>query len=224
MTQPVSRTDKNVSLVNKIYIIEVSSIKSGALVAGVRSSGWSEYSARTEESRVQIPPGNLVDLKQGWNMVGFNISTLTLALLIFTSIMSAQAHRFQVQTSIRESVEQLDDIFITNATKMKPIISGFKYLSRWDIYNSETEVLVKFYSSRQDLSSVSSPHHEPFFWLNETQKEVLRQALENFETVESVRFTDGGLIFKAKSREAVDIRRATQTVMESIRYSYIHRK
>jgi len=155
-------------------------------------------------------------------MTGFTIQHISLALLIFTAVLSLQGYIFRVQTGIRESVEQLDDILVTGTSKLKPIVHSLSYRP-W-IWPSKNKVEVKFYNTRQSLASVSSPHTAPLWWLNDTEQTQLMKALRNLDGIEAAKVTKEGILFTSRSNNSARIRRATQSVMRVIRMSYEHRK
>jgi hypothetical protein len=163
-------------------------------------------------------------------MGGLGIQHASLLLLILTTILSLQSRIFQVKTSIRESIEQLDHIVIYSGTKLKPVLRKFRYLpilsvilrksSIWSTIYGETEVEVIHYANARYEDVGSEPHINKFSWLNKddypVNLDVIETALENIDGVHSIKRSNKGYIITIHSRDAVQIRDITQSVMEVI--------
>lgn len=160
-------------------------------------------------------------------MTGFTLQHVSFVLLLFTALLSSQAHVFRVQTSIREAIEQLDAILVTKDSKIQPVLGEFSYAAGVTLgyvpIESRTTVCIRFYSARQPYDHISSPHTDPFWWLDDDQVGDLTSALSQLPDIDRVTRTDDGLMVAVHTRNPVVVQRATQSALTSIRYSYVHR-
>ena len=82
------------------------------------------------------------------------IQLVNLLLLVTTAILSARSFAFQARASVRESIEQLDDVEYQNANqrKVKALLHRFSFgwadfLTLGLIGNPESQILLKEYSA-----------------------------------------------------------------------------
>lgn len=153
-------------------------------------------------------------------MAGLGLQVATFVLLLFTTYLSIQTQIFQVRTSIRESLEQLDDYeFSHGSVKLNPILHRFKYRGRW----SESEVMIKWRTPGAHATS-SSVHGNPFWWLNPRERDDFCRAVENLEKVSDSDWNNRAIWFTIESKDPVTIRRKVETIHRLIETSYQNRK
>lgn len=153
-------------------------------------------------------------------MSGVGLQTASFVLLVITAFLSFQTHVFQYRTSIRESLEQLDDVEVTNTVKVRAILNKFDYwgLSIQKLLYGKTTLLVKFHSMERVPEAASDPSCTMFHWLQDDEVEEFLEELEqSISGISDVKSGDGEFEITIYSRNSVEIRRIASQVTVKIR-------
>ena len=148
-------------------------------------------------------------------MTGLTLQVATFALLLFTTYLSIQTQLFQVRTSIRESLEQIDDFQLETDLKFNAILHRFSYKGPW----SRSRIFVKWRTPGAD-ASMSSNHEQVLYWLDQQGKSDLFACLKDEASVSDFEETDHGILFTIQSKDPVKVRRVVETVYETIERSH----
>lgn len=143
-------------------------------------------------------------------------SLLSLALLIFTSVLSYFSYSAQARTGIRESLEQIDDVEINNRYKLKPILHRFDF----GPLNPNSTLLIKVYQTQYNESVASIPENATDQLDEEEIETIVENVLEDSEFRELLGdsyLRKDGVYFELDTRNAVAIRRFANKAMEEIR-------
>jgi hypothetical protein len=144
------------------------------------------------------------------------VSVVSLFLLIFTSVLSYYSYSAQARTGIRESLEQLDDVEISNTYKVKPILHEFDFAFR----DPRSVVLIKLYSTQYNEAAASVPQDTTTQIEEDNLPEILEdiRADSDFDDLlTDVWVNDDGVHLELRTRNAVEIRRLANAVMVEIR-------
>jgi hypothetical protein len=153
-------------------------------------------------------------------MTGLGIQDFNFALLLLTAYLSIQAHIFQIRTSIRESLEQLDDYeYAFGSVQLNALLRRFNYRSRW----SESEVLIKWRNPGQTANS-SRAHGNAFWWLSAKKREEFCRAVENLKKVSGCNSNNDAIWFTVESKNPVTVRRKVETIYRLIETAYENKK
>lgn len=146
-------------------------------------------------------------------------------LISVTIILSYQSIKFQSRTSIRESLEQLDDVEYSSE-KLKPILHKFAFRP---LRGHQTIVQLKYYrySSQPATSSQSGPHlfQGTLYSINrhvesEIPKDEFLQAisrkLSTLDEVSDIWVEDTGIFLQYETGNSVEVRRRTETVLKNL--------
>lgn len=155
-------------------------------------------------------------------------------LLVLTGYLSYSSYVFQVQTSIRESLEQLEDVELRRG-KVRPILHDFNHSI---ISDSRTSVLLKYYHDGRNPANANQPrgpfrcvryhlanHHDKMQAGEPVEEEKfldgLEQSLPDIPGVITVTTNDSGIFLEIDSDDAVFVRRLTEDVMEKVYNSLV---
>lgn len=142
------------------------------------------------------------------------LSLLSLGLLVFTSILSYYSYSAQARTSVRESLEQLDDIEL-DRYKLKPILHRFEF----GPLNPKSVLLMKVYDTKHDRPDASVPETATDH-LDEDDIEEIADRLNESELgddLEDSYIDEDGIYFEIATRNAVAVRRFANIAMTEIR-------
>lgn len=134
---------------------------------------------------------------------------MNLVLLIFTALLSVKSITFQKQTSVRESLDQLNEVICGN-WKMNAILHSFN--TRFGIFgNSEIDIKV-YQIHHEKVANAGRP---------EAAQDYIesRFELEEFEEIEGVdraKFSDGSLRIFCNSINAIQCRNVAERTMKKI--------
>jgi hypothetical protein len=147
------------------------------------------------------------------------------ALIGVTILLSYQSFKFQSRTSVRESLEQLDDVEFSKE-KLKPILHEFIYQP---IRGSRTIVQLKYYRFGKNPASASLSRQNlfsrTFYKLNgrdgsDIPEMRLRDAIVNklseLDEVVNVWLEDTGIFIEFDTGNSVEVRRRTEIVLQSL--------
>lgn len=139
-------------------------------------------------------------------------------LLILTVYLGIQTQVFQRRTSVRESIEQLDEhTFDRSQIKLKPILHEFRYRGPW----SRTVIEIRWRTfNQQGPAGISGPQKAILYWLTPSDRDDFCRALENIPGVASAHWEErarqGLLRVSLETGDAVTARRLTEQILETI--------
>lgn len=147
-------------------------------------------------------------------------------LLLFTGYLSYSSFKFQTRTSVRESLEQLDDVEFRQE-KLRPILHELKFRP---LRGHQTTVHLKYYTfgrapesaSRnagrlfvQTHSQLDSMHEENDLSHQEF-KNLLKSALESLDPVDRIEVDDTGIFLRFDTGNPVSVRRRTEQILQKL--------
>ena len=166
------------------------------------------------------------------------LTAFNTAILIFTAVLSYSTRTFQVRTSIRESIEQLEDVELRSG-KLRPILYRFNYAIGG---RSTCSVQLKYYKDGRNPASANQPMRKSFFGVvNKIIRGVLdehparydinfgkfedqvAELISGVDGVKNVKNKPNGIIIQIDSGDAVEIRRITEEVLEEIYRTLVQR-
>ncbi len=149
-------------------------------------------------------------------------------LLLFTGYLSYSSYVFQTRTSIRESLEQLDDVEFRKG-KLRPMLHSYDH----SIIRSACIVELKYYRNGRNPASANQldeafrferhriakihddmNHGEPFD--TNVFLSAVEESIPTLPKVTDTRVTADGIFIDIESSDAVLIRRRTQEVLECV--------
>lgn len=146
-------------------------------------------------------------------------------LLIFTGYLSLSSYKFQSRTSIRESLEQLEDIEFRKE-KLSPIMHDFGFRP---IRGHRTTVQLKYYRFGKNPASASKLHnrlfHTTLYEANRTEEDklsedtfydALQRKLSNLDGVNGVWIRNTGIFLTYDTGNAVEVRKRTEKALNML--------
>lgn len=147
-------------------------------------------------------------------------------LLIFTAYLGYTSFKFQNRTSIRESLEQLDDVALGTADKIRPILHSFKFRIFGE---SKATVLLRHYAYPNNpavASITTNPlFHSTIYKVTKDEevdltREVIEDALvkkvSELRGVDDAWIGEKGIFVVFHSRNAVEVRTRTETAVDTV--------
>jgi hypothetical protein len=156
---------------------------------------------------------------------GNPLTLLNTFLIIITILLSYNAYKFRTRASVRESLEQLDDVEFRKE-KLRPILHELDFRL---IRKHRTTVHLKYYTFGREPASASLSNKNlfwrTFYQLNNKDAdgiptEQLREAIagksRELDKVEKVWIEDTGIYLQFKTGNAVQVRRWTEDVLQNL--------
>jgi len=140
------------------------------------------------------------------------ISALNLVLLCITIVLSVSSYSSQARMSVRESIEQLDDLEVNHSTKIKPSLHDFDF----GILNPRSTVQFRVLSPAQNPSTASK-YITSSSLFHESRNSEMESFLEQRDLVSRAEFNEPEVIVGISSRNAVEVKQATEEIMLQIR-------
>lgn len=140
------------------------------------------------------------------------ISALNLVLLCITIVLSVSSYSSQARMSVRESIEQLDDLEINHSTKIKPALHDFDF----GILNPRSTVQFRILGAAQNPSTASQ-YVTSNSLFHDSRNSEMESFLEQRDLVSKAEFNEPEVIVKIPSRNAVEVKQATEEIMLQIR-------
>lgn len=155
--------------------------------------------------------------------VVFNIllSIISIFVIFAAAVLSYQSYIVQAQVSVRNALEQLDDVYIKDGLKMKVLIYEFQY-GICNFRNPKTTLHFKFHEHESHLETVSIP-----LWKSDEftkpGREYLEYYLEEKEEVEEIGIGLSGVHVEVASKDPLVVRsvaeKATEQLQTSVEWS-----
>lgn len=153
------------------------------------------------------------------------LTVINTSLILVTIYLSYQSFKFQTRTSIRESLEQLEDIDFYHE-KFSPILYKFDFRP---VRGHRTTVQLKYYSYGRNPASASDNQRDlfnrTFYILNDRDysgiptkrlRQAIAEKLLEAEAVTDVWTDDTGIFLEYDTGNAVEVRRRTEAIFQSL--------
>ncbi|MCU4801333.1 hypothetical protein OB920_13210 [Halobacteria archaeon HArc-gm2] len=148
-------------------------------------------------------------------------------LLITTAVLSFSSQIFQTRTSIRESLEQLEDVEF-HREKLKPILHNVEY---FPLLKGKSTVLLKYYQEGRNPASANKPldlftrtlnkagrvHSDNRVFTKEKAYSGIKRTLNEVEGVTVSRVDESGIYLEIPSADSVVVRERTDAVLTRLR-------
>lgn len=148
-------------------------------------------------------------------MPQLGIEHLSFGLLLLTTYLGIQTQIFQRRTSIREALEQMDQMNHAGYSKMKPVLQSFSYRGPW----SSTTVAIKIRTlPGGDYASTISTPDSPYWWKAKgMDTSEFQSAIENLPGISRAQIRKHDFILSINSGNPSEVRRYVERVMHTIR-------
>lgn len=140
------------------------------------------------------------------------LTVLNLGLLLLTLTLSYFSYTAQRRNSTRESIEQLDDLYINNSLKVKPLLHEFKF----GPLRPSSSIHFQFLNPQNDRAAVATRPATSIPLLHISRLREIEKYLHRTLDVSGVQANENSIEIQISSRNPVLVRATVEEALSEI--------